>query len=211
MTLALLLSYGLIAGTAILSPGPAILLALRNSIAYGLGAVVWSSLGNVTGLFCLSAASMLGLGVLLKTSAFLFGAVKLIGAGYLFWIGLRHLFGKGMLAALPDGSTSRPRPPRWHLFREAIGLALTNPKAVLFFTALFPQFLVPDAPLLPQFLVLTGIFMGLSILSLMGYALLARQARGFLLRPLLVRWLNRTIGGIFISFGVLLLSLRRPA
>lgn len=211
MTLALLLSYLLIAGTAIVSPGPAVLLALRNSITYGLGAVIWSSLGNVTGLFCLSAASMLGLGVLLKTSALLFGAVKLIGAGYLFWIGVRHLLGKGMLAALPDATPGTARPPRWRLYREAVGLALTNPKAVLFFTALFPQFLTPDAALLPQFLTLTGIFMGLSMLSLMGYALLGRQARGFLLRPMLVRWLNRTIGGIFIGFGVLLLTVRRPA
>lgn len=211
MSLAILLSYLVIAGTAIISPGPAILLALRNSITYGLGAVVWSTLGNITGVFCLSTASMLGLGVLLKTSAFLFGAVKLIGAAYLFWIGIRHFLGKGMLAALPEGGTARPRPPRWHLYREALGLALTNPKPVLFFTALFPQFLVPDAPLLPQFFVLTGIFMGLSLLSLFGYAALARQARGFLLRPLLVRWLNRTIGSIFIAFGVLLLTVRRPA
>ncbi|KJV10472.1 lysine transporter LysE [Elstera litoralis] len=211
MTLALLLSYTLIAATAILSPGPAILLAIRNSLAHGIGAVLWSSLGNITGLFCLSTASMLGLGVMLQTSALLFGVVKLIGALYLFWIGLRHLFGRASLAALPETTLPHRNPGALALYREGAALAITNPKPILFFAALFPQFLVSDAPILPQFFTLTGIFMGISFASLFGYALLARQARGVLLKPMIVRWVNRTVGGIFVSFGVLLLTLRRPA
>ncbi len=211
MTLALLLSYSLIAATTVFSPGPAILLALRNSLAHGLGSVFWSSLGNITGLLCLSGASMLGLGVMLKTSAVLFGIVKIIGALYLFWIGLRHLLGRTSLVPLPESDVPAHNPSRWALYREAAGLALTNPKPILFFTALFPQFLAPDAPVLPQFFALTGIFMGLSFLSLFGYALLARRARGMLLKPMIVRWVNRVVGGIFVSFGVLLLALRRPA
>src|ERR1700712_5723135 len=95
MQLHTLAAFTAVAAVAILSPGPATLLALRNSMAWGARRAVWSSLGNVCGLFCLSAAAMLGLGVLLESSALLFGAVKLLGAGYLFYLGVRQIVGRG--------------------------------------------------------------------------------------------------------------------
>ena len=205
-----IVTFAAIAIIPILSPGPAILLALRNGLAYGMRAVVWSSLGNVIGLFCLSAAAMLGLGLLLKSSALLFGLVKILGAMYLFYIGVRHLFGRAsVLSVQEDGAGAALVPAPHQLFREAILIAVTNPKPILFFTALFPQFLSADAPLLPQFFVLTGIFMGLSFITLLGYAMFAARARTLLLRPLFARWINRLVGVVFISFGTALLTLRR--
>ena len=206
------LAFSAVAIVAILSPGPAILLALRNGMSFGMRAVVWSSLGNVSGLFCLSAAAMLGLGLLLKSSALAFGLVKLLGAMYLFYIGVRHLIGRASVLSVQDGGEATAVTPRPHqLFREAILIAVTNPKPILFFTALFPQFINADAPLLPQFFVLTGIFMLLSFITLLGYALFAARARALLLRPLLARWINRLIGAVFISFGTALLALQRQA
>ncbi len=207
------LAFSAVAIIAILSPGPAILLALRNSVAFGIRAVVWSSLGNVSGLFCLSAAAMLGLGVLLKSSALLFGLVKILGAVYLFYVGVRHLIGRdSVLSVHVNNESARAAVPKpYRLFREAILIALTNPKPILFFTALFPQFIDAQAALLPQFFVLTGIFMILSFVTLLGYALLAERARSFLLRPLFARWVDRVVGTVFISFGTALLMLRRQA
>ncbi len=72
MNLETIVALTAVAIVAIISPGPAILLALRNGINFGMRAVFWSSLGNVSGLFFLSAAAMLGLGLLLKSSALLF-------------------------------------------------------------------------------------------------------------------------------------------
>lgn len=212
MNLQNLLAFSAVAAVAIVSPGPATLLALRNSVSFGLRTVVWSSLGNVSGLFCLSAAAMLGLGVMLNSSALLFEAVKLLGALYLFYIGARHLFGRARVLA-PDTGTSpaTARPLRRRLYLEALLTASTNPKPILFFTALFPQFLDAQAPLLPQFFILTGTFMALSFLSLLSYALLAVRARRWLAQPRLALWVDRGVGATFVSFGIALLALRRQA
>ena len=210
MDLETILAFAAVAIVAILSPGPAILLALRNSVTFGMRAVLWSSMGNVSGLFCLSAAAMLGLGVLLKSSALLFGLVKLLGAVYLFYIGIRHLVGRiSVLNVQADASAGSTVPKPHQLFREAMLIAVTNPKPILFFTALFPQFISAKIPLLPQFFILTGVFMLLSFITLLGYARVAARARAFLIRPLFARWVNRVVGAVFISFGTALLALRR--
>lgn len=206
-----LAAFTAVAAVAILSPGPATLLALRNSLAWGPRTAIWSTLGNVCGLFGLSAAAMLGLGVLLQSSALLFGVVKLLGAGYLFHVGLRQLAGRGVvLVPQHDAAVAAP-PARSRLFGEALLTAGTNPKPILFFTALFPQFLDARAALLPQFLVLTGLFCVLSFASLVSYALLASRARALLARPRLSLWLDRSVGAIFVGFGAALLTLRRQA
>ena len=206
-----LVAFTAVAAVAILSPGPATLLALRNSMAWGPRRAVWSTLGNVCGLFGLSAAAMLGLGVLLQSSAVLFGAVKLLGAGYLFYIGARQLAGRGVTLVPASGDMPAAPPTRARLFGEAALTASTNPKPILFFTALFPQFLDARAPLLPQFLVLTGLFMALSFTSLATYSLLASRARALLARPRFSLWLNRSVGAIFVGFGAALLALRRQS
>ena len=211
MHLHTLLAFTAVAAVAILSPGPATLLALRNSMAWGPRRAVWSTLGNVCGLFCLSAAAMLGLGVVLQSSAVLFGLVKLLGAGYLFYVGVRQLLGRGVSLVPADGEVAAAPPARSRLFAEALLTASTNPKPILFFTALFPQFLDAHAPLLPQFLVLTGLFMALSFTSLITYAMLASRARALLARPRFTLWLNRSVGAIFVGFGAALLALRRQA
>jgi threonine/homoserine/homoserine lactone efflux protein len=210
MNVETILTYTAVAALTIASPGPAVLLALRNSATYGVRSVIWSSLGNVSGIFCLSAAAMLGLGVLLMSSAILFGVVKLLGALYLFYIGVRHLLGKASVVNQNDARNRveiMPSPVR--LYREAFFLATTNPKPILFFTALFPQFIDVQMTLLTQFLTLTGIFMGLSFMTLIAYALIGVRARTLMLRPRFAKWMNRVIGGIFMTFGAVLLTLRR--
>ncbi|EIK97173.1 LysE family translocator protein [Pseudomonas sp. M47T1] len=207
-----LLTYLLVASIAIASPGPATVMALHNSIAYGAKSTLWSSLGNASGLFCLSAAAMLGLGVLIASSELIFNAVKIGGACYLFYLGAKQLFGNSQaLAAVAADAGPRQAPPRLKLFKSAFLTAASNPKATMFFTALFPQFIDQGAPLLPQFFTLTLMFMGLSITSLSLYALLASRAKGVLTRPRFSRWVNRTVGATFIFFGSAILTMRRQA
>jgi threonine/homoserine/homoserine lactone efflux protein len=155
---------------------------------------------------------MLGLGIVLMSSAVLFTLVKLLGALYLFYIGTRHLLGRASaLAVAPGSSEGTTVPGPLHLFREAFFLSATNPKPILFFTALFPQFVAAQAPLLPQFFTLTGIFMAMSFCTLMGYAMLASRARSVLFRPRVLKWFNRVVGAVFVSFGAALLSMKRSA
>jgi threonine/homoserine/homoserine lactone efflux protein len=207
-----ILTFTLVAAIAIASPGPATLMAINNSLAHGQRSTIWSSLGNASGLFCLSAAAMLGLGALLASSEILFNAVKIIGAGYLFYLGVKQLFKKGpMLPEGVEGEASMVRPTRGKLYKSAFLTAVTNPKATMFFTALFPQFIDQGAALLPQFLILTSIFMALSVSSLSVYAALASRAKGVLNRPALSRWVNRVVGSTFIGFGAAILTMRRQA
>lgn len=210
MNLETAVAFSAVAGIAVVSPGPAILLALRNGLSFGVRAVVWSSLGNIMGLFCLSAAAMLGLGLLLKSSALLFSVVKVLGAMYLFYIGLRHLLGRASLLQVEASQAAERSAYRpFRLYREALFIAAFNPKPILFFTALFPQFVDTREPLLPQFFILTGIFMLLSFITLVAYASLAARARQALQRPSFVTWVNRVFGSVFIAFGAALLALRR--
>jgi threonine/homoserine/homoserine lactone efflux protein len=212
MNLQTILAFAAVATLAILSPGPAVLLSLRNGATLGARSVLWSALGNICGVCCLSIAAILGLGVILKSSALLFSAIKVAGAAYLFYVGVRHLLGHSVVVAEQnDQDADLVATPAHHLYREGFLIAATNPKAVLFFTALFPQFIDAKAPVLPQFLILTGIFMAISYVSHLGYALIASRAKGALLRPFFATWLNRIIGAAFVFFGGLLLALRRHA
>jgi threonine/homoserine/homoserine lactone efflux protein len=205
-----ILTFTLVAAIAIASPGPATLMAINNSLAHGQRSVIWSSLGNASGLFCLSAAAMLGLGALLASSEWLFNAVKILGAGYLSYLGARQLFKSSpMLAQGIEQDSKHSRPGRTRLFKSAFLTAVTNPKATMFFTALFPQFIDQGSALLPQFMVLTSIFMGLSISSLSLYAAIAARAKGVLTRPDLSRWVSRVVGSTFICFGAAILTMRR--
>ncbi len=207
-----ILTFAAVAGLSIATPGPAVLLTLRNGASSGAKSVAWSALGNICGVFCLSVAAILGLGMMLKSSALLFGIVKLIGASYLFYIGLRHLFGRATVVADAQiNSQPKIAPARGGLYQEAFLTAATNPKAVLFFTALFPQFLDTQAPLMSQFFILTGVFMALSYAIHMGYAVLASRAGKVLYKPGFAKAMNRIVGTVFVSFGALLLSLRRQA
>ncbi|CAI8735009.1 LysE family translocator [Pseudomonas sp. P5_152] len=204
-----MLAFTLVAAIAIASPGPATLMAINNSLTHGQRSAIWSSLGNASGLFCLSAAAMLGLGALLASSEWMFNMVKIAGAGYLFYLGVKQLLNKTPLLAegIEQGQNVRPSP--FKLYRSAVVTALANPKATLFFTALFPQFIDQGAALFPQFLILTGIFMALSLLSLSLYAALASRAKGMLARPEWSRWVSRVVGVTFIGFGAAILAMRR--
>jgi len=206
-----LLAFVTVATLAILSPGPAVLLSLRNGATLGARAVMWSALGNISGVCCLSIAAMLGLGVVLQSSVVLFGLVKIASAAYLFYVGVRQLRGSSAQKAIVAGGAAPRNRRRRDLYREGFLVAATNPKAVLFFTALFPQFIDAHQPVLLQFALLTLVFMTISYASHLGYATLAARARGTLLKPMFAKWLNRVAGLAFMLCAALLLAVRRPA
>lgn len=200
--------YALVALISILSPGPAVLLAISNSVTFGLRRVVYSSLGNIIGVMLVSSLAMIGLGALLKSSALLFAALKLIGAGYLIFLGFRQWKSKSNIFDRATEVVDGPQRSNRQLFMQGVMLAVTNPKAILFFTALFPQFIDSEQALLPQFSILTGTFMAISFCSLMTYGLLARTTRKWFSIPRHARWFNRASGGLFMLLGIGLLRLK---
>jgi len=200
------LAFTAIAALFIATPGPAVLLALRNGIQWGMAAAAWSSLGNITGVFCLSLAAMLGLGLLLQSSEALFAIVRSLGAIYFLWVGVRWVFSGIQPERTRLEHPVRPVSRRPHqLYVEALLVAVVNPTPVLFFTALFPQFISQAMPLMPQFYLLTSTYMALSFCTLMAYALAASRARHVLQQPHVVVWVNRLAGGLLVAFGLVLL------
>ena len=204
------LLFAVVALISILSPGPAVLLAISNSVRFGLRRVIYSSMGNAVGVFLVSGLAMAGLGALLKTSALLFAALKLLGAGYLIYLGFRQWKSQTNLFASDSQTQHQPQPQRSNqqLFLQGITLALTNPKAILFFTALFPQFIDDTHALMPQFMILTLTFMTISFCSLMMYGLLARSTRSWFSSGNHAQWFNRVSGSLFIVLGIGLLRLK---
>jgi len=202
--------YALVALISILSPGPAVLLAISNSVQFGLRRVAFSSLGNAVGVMLVSGLAMIGLGALLKSSALLFAALKLIGAGYLIFLGFRQWKSKSNVFERSNDLASGPQRTNLQIFTQSVMLALTNPKAILFFTALFPQFIDSEQSLLPQFFILTGTFMTISFCSLMMYGVVARTTRKWFSVPRHASWFNRVSGGLFMLLGVGLLRLKNP-
>jgi len=191
------------------TPGPGVLLAISNSVAVGPRRAMISSSGNADGLFIVSGVAMAGMGVVLATSASAFLALKLAGALYLIYLGIKQWRSKASI--LPEAqseSTPSPRLPSRRLFMQGLTVALTNPKAILFFSALFPQFLTQDAPLLEQFIVLTGTFATCAMLAHAFYVLLAGVLKNQLANPKRMRLFNQSSGALFVVLGLSLLRLR---
>jgi threonine/homoserine/homoserine lactone efflux protein len=155
-----------------------------------------------------SAIAMLGLGALLKTSAWLFGALKIVGAAYLIYLGIRqwrsrlNIFDQAVDTAGVREQTSV------QLFLQGLLVATTNPKSILFFTALLPQFMTPHAPLLRQFFALTLTFATCTVVSHLCYVALARGMSRWFVHEARARWFNRIAGALFGALGIGVLRLR---
>lgn len=128
----ILIVYSVVSFFYIISPGPAIFLAITNGMTADMKIVAMSSLGNILGLFLLSAVSISGLGALLLASSALFAVTKLVGAAYLIYLGVKQLRnGKHGLTADFDASAKKAR-SSFSYFKEGFFLASTNPKPILF-------------------------------------------------------------------------------
>ena len=191
----------------VISPGPAVLLAVTNGIQYGFKTSLYSSLGNITGLLIVSGAAILGLGAVLKTSALLFALVKTLGACYLIYLGIRQWFSNADWSKLDNPGQHLVRGRR-KTFLQGLFVALSNPKAILFFTALFPQFIDLSRPVPLQFTILTATFMILSFSALAVYAKGAHALKTWLAVGRRSVWFNRVSGSVFISFGMGILCMK---
>ena len=186
-------------------PGPAVLLVLTRTAQGGRRIGIATGAGIATGDLVHTLLAAVGLSALLMTSSLAFGVVKLCGAGYLLWLGVRAVLEKPAAPspqAAPAPAASAMSPSR--AFWQAVPAELLNPKTALFFLAFMPQFVHADrGHALTQFLILGLVF---AVMSLAWSTALV-----FAMRPLgrmasrmgwLQRWKGKLIGAIFISLGV---------
>ncbi len=208
MSLDTILLYTTVAFFYITSPGPAVLLAVVNGLRADMKVVAAAAFGNILGLAILSSASILGLGALIKTSALAFAIVKFIGAFYLIYLGYKFLVNKGGLE-IDELMNNYVKRDTFFYFKEAFFVAVTNPKPIIFFTAIFPQFIDTKQDIASQFFIMTAIFLIISFSSLTLYGLLAKKSKQFLQRGNIMVYISRFTGGLFISMGIALMNLRQ--
>src|SRR5262249_18867518 len=147
-----LLLFTMAAAAMNISPGPSSLYVMSRSLSQGPRAGLIAAFGLATGSLFHVAATALGLSVVLRYSPMLSAGVKLVGAAYLIFLGLRLLLSKGEVSATAPNGVPRPY---GRIFRESILVEMLNPKTALFFLAFLPQFADPGAgPLAPQLLLL---------------------------------------------------------
>jgi threonine/homoserine/homoserine lactone efflux protein len=190
-----------------LTPGPNGLLALTHGARFGASRAAFTVLGGVVGFVVLIAASLAGLGALLAASEQAFTVAKWIGAAYLVYLGLR-------LWNAPPPSLDAAREAAGHadrrrsrLFAQGFLVAVSNPKALIFFAAFLPQFMVPGAPYWLQLAILGGTFALVECLYELLVAGTAQRLAPWLVRR--GRWFNRVTGCTFVGIGALLATARR--
>ena len=201
MSMDIYLNYLLIAFLTITSPGAAILLAINNAMRMDLGAVLYSTLGNILGLLLLASVAMFGVGVLLKTSPIFFTILKWIGGAYLVYLGIGQMRNHHTHLTL-TAKGHRQHYDRWPLFRKGFLVAATNPKPILFFSAIFPLFMDSSHNTLVQFGIMTGTFLAISFASLMTYGYLSTHAKAWFFDEAKLKGFYRISGALFVIMGV---------
>ena len=204
MTIHSWLMYLALVVVATSTPGPAVLFIVANSTLHGWRKATFSALGNIVGLFLLGATAVAGLGTVLETSEIAFNIVKYAGAAYLVYLGIKMISRKGTDFDAMKTDMAPAEKSCAKIFLQALGVALSNPKAIVFLTALFPQFMDVDAPLIPRFSILIATLMFFSFSFLMFYALAAHKAKTWFVKSDRTAVVSRISGSVFIGFGILL-------
>jgi threonine/homoserine/homoserine lactone efflux protein len=208
MTLSTWLLYVAAVLVLTVTPGPSVLMCISTSVQHGPRLALVASLGSTTAIACIMLLSMLGLGTVLAASEVLFTALKWLGAGYLAYLGVISLLSKASSLTVPHASL--PQVSARALYGRGVLVGASNPKALLFFGALFPQFINPSAPQLGQFLVLGLTFIGFELFWLSVYAFTAARARQWLQRPRRAMLFNRVTGVVFLLAAGMLATTKRP-
>jgi threonine/homoserine/homoserine lactone efflux protein len=191
----------------ITTPGQDMILVMSRSIAQGPAAGVATAAGVSVGLVGHTVLATLGLGAILRTSAWLFVALKLVGAAYLIWLGISLLRTRNAELALGDGATRSLR----RLFADGALSNLANPKIAIFYFAFLPQFVAPNAshPTLTIFVL--GLLFALITFAVKGpVGLSAGLLSGWLrARPAVLRGMYRGSGLVLLGLGLRLALERR--
>ncbi len=197
------LAFAIVAGLMTMSPGADTLLVVRNVLRGGRRDGMFTAIGICSGLYVHALLSALGVSILLMHSATAFTALKIAGACNLAWLGLQSLRSAARGAMLPSGAAiATSQVVALRSYREGFLTNLLNPKVIVFYLALLPQFIGPDDPVLRKSLLLTAIHVAEGIAWFFTISFLVDRSRLFFLRPLLRRWLDALCGTFLVALGI---------
>lgn len=196
-----LLAFVVASAVVIAVPGPSVLFTITRSLTLGRNAGVATVAGNAVGVYLQVIAVAIGLGAIVERSATVFTVIKLAGAAYLVFLGVQAVRHRH---ALRDalGQSVDPKTLR-RILRDGVVVGLMNPKSIVFFAAVLPQFVDPAAGDVPEQLLLLGaIFVGVGLMLDTGWAVAAGAARTWLVRsPRRLELIGGTGGVTMIGLG----------
>jgi threonine/homoserine/homoserine lactone efflux protein len=186
----------------ILAPGPSVLFTIARAIAWGRLAAIATVIGNASGMFLVSVFVAVGLGPILQSSELLYNAIQWAGGGYLIYLGYAAIAASKVDAQ--DMRTSTGSKPRFLTsVRNGFWVGVLNPKSVVFFAAILPQFIDQEkSNVTAQLLLLGAIFALVALISDGGYGLLAGTIRKWLAGDVKRLIFMRLMGGmVMIALG----------
>ena len=206
--LATWIAFIIAAEALLIMPGPTDMVVVSYALTQGRRSA-WASVPGVTlGDATALILSLLGLGALLMASADLFNAVKVAGAVYLIYLGI-----KTWRAPVPGtlDDDGRPARDKRRMFAQAFVVTALNPAGIMFYVAFFPQFIDVERPLMPQMVALGACFVVLGTLNSALYATLAAQVRRFIHSYRARKTIDRATGGVLIAMGGMMGLAKRAA
>lgn len=200
------------------APGPSSLLCMTKSVVSGWRVGVLTAFGSLTAITLILTLSFTGLGMVIASSDLIFTIVKWLGACYLIYLGIRSFFSAKTTYHLDlqdEGKDTQPVASslarhfamthfKQHFF-SGFMVGISNPKAILFFTALFPQFIDSTADMLPQYFLFASTFIVLELSWLFFYTYMGSKSSAWLMKSGRAKLFNRLTGGVFVGAGALLL------
>jgi threonine/homoserine/homoserine lactone efflux protein len=204
-----LASFSVAAFILIVVPGPSVLFVVSRGVALGRRAAVVTAIGNAVGIYLQVVAVALGVGAIIERSVAVLSVIRLLGAAYLVYLGVQAVRHRRALASVLDVGAAAPE--RRSLALEGVVVGVTNPKWVVFFSAILPQFIDPaGGPVALQMLALGAIAVGIAVVSDSVWGMVAGTARSWLARsPRRLAALGGAGGLTMIGLGVRLAATGR--
>ncbi len=197
---ATLLAFAGISLLLAVTPGPDMAVVTKNALAHGPRGVILTTTGIALALSIWVTATAVGLSAVVRASGELLFALKLVGAAYLAYLGIRTLIESRKRPADLIAGTPRPAPAHV-IFRQGFLSALTNPKLGVFFVTFLPQFVTPGQALLPRLLLLGLIFAVIGWTWMNVYGFFVTRIRDFITAPRVRQWMERVTGIVLLGFG----------
>ena len=188
-----------------LTPGPGVFSSISSGLHHGVRLGVWNAIGMQAANLAYVAVVALGLGAILLASETLFEIIKWLGVAYLIYLGVVTWRAKPKGFEDEDDHARTARA----IFKHGFLVNITNPKGMIFFAAIFPQFVDVARPLAVQYLILGATTIVTDLVIMTAYIALAAKVFRALREPSHLRWVNRGLGSMFVTAGLALAAWRK--